>query len=270
MNSTDISQLHIDHPGASDPIYRARRNEIALAADNYEVTGEIQEIIYTKQENSTWQIISSKLEPLHQEYACQKFLDCKKKLILPADKVPSFIRTNSQLEGFELVPTAGLIEGSHFLRKLAERKMYCTQYIRHHSNPEYTPEPDIVHELIGHAYMFTDPEIVELTELFGRIACLATLEENLLLGSIYWFTIEFGLIRENNELKCYGAGLLSSIKEMQNAVEGKGATILDFDLGIIEKTIYDFSDIQNTYFVIPSFNYLYEVIKTRFNQYLVN
>jgi phenylalanine-4-hydroxylase len=268
MNSTDISLLQIDHPGANDQVYRARRNEIALAAQQYELIGKIREISYLEQENKTWEIIVKKLDSLHSQYACQKFLDCKQKLELSKNIIPSFTSVNSLLINFELIPTAGLIEGSHFLKKLAERKMYCTQYIRHHSNPEYTPEPDIVHELIGHAYMFTDPEMVDITILFGKIALRATPEDLLLLGSIYWFTIEFGLVRENGELKCYGAGLLSSIKEMENVIEGKGVNILDFDIDAIERTGYDYSDIQNTYFVIPSFNYLYEVIKTKFNHYL--
>jgi phenylalanine-4-hydroxylase len=268
MNSTDISQLQIDHPGANDKIYRARRNEIALAANEYESTGKIVEVVYSEQENKTWNIIVSILDPMHSRFACQKYLDCKQRLALTKDSIPLFANVNLQLLNFELIPTAGLIEGSYFLKKLADRKMFCTQYIRHHSNPEYTPEPDIVHELIGHAYMFTDPEIVDITVLFGKIAQRATTDDLLLLGSIYWFTIEFGLVRENNQLKCYGAGLLSSIKEMENVTQGKGVNVFDFDIDVIERTGYDYSDIQNTYFVIPSFNYLYEVIKTKFNKYL--
>lgn len=127
--------------------------------------------------------------------------------------------------------------------------MLCTQYIRHASNPEYTPEPDIVHEVIGHVPMFTDPDFVEFSELLGRAALKANEEELKQIERLYWFTIEFGLIQEK-ELKVYGAGLLSSFGEIQHCM---GVEKLPFDLQTVIETDYDYTKMQDKLFVIQSF-----------------
>jgi phenylalanine-4-hydroxylase len=267
----DITALDLDHPGANDPIYRERRNFIASLYDSFVQTGIIQDVSYTTEENQTWLKAMTILDELHSSYACSRFLVAKEKLPISKTHIPSFNLVNKLLAeqtDFRIMPIAGLIDGATFMTLLASKTMPCTQYIRHHSNPEYTPEPDIIHEIVGHAYFFTDPDIVDITVLFGQIAKqLITNNDELglqLLGKIYWFTIEFGLIQDGDQVKAFGAGLLSSIGEMKNAVTGN-VQRLPFDLEAIKAINYDFSHLQQTYFILPSLDFLHNLLVEEFD-----
>ena len=266
----DITLLEIDHPGANDPQYRLRRDFIASQFQKFLKTGIITDIEYTNQENQTWQTVLTKLEPLHNEYACSHFLNAQSKLTISKSKIPSFNKINQELDtqtGFRLQPIAGLIDGGSFMSLLGNKTMPCTQYIRHHSKPDYTPEPDIIHEVIGHGFLFTDPEIVEITVLFGKLAKRMISSKNekglILLGKIYWFSIEFGLIEENKKVKVLGAGLLSSIGEMKNASTGN-VTRIPFDIETINNINYDFSKLQDTYMILPSLSFLKQILVENF------
>jgi phenylalanine-4-hydroxylase len=127
-----------------------------------------------------------------------------------------------------------------------------TQYIRHHSMPLYTPEPDVVHELIGHATSFFRPEIVRLTRLFGEAALNANEETLRQLERVYWYTLEFGVAREGSDVKAYGAGLLSSFGEL-GRFESQ-AELKAFDIAEIARTNYDPTNYQKQLFVAPSFS----------------
>jgi len=138
--------------------------------------------------------------------------------------------------------------------------MHCTQYIRHDSRPDYTPEPDIVHEAIGHIPMFTDPNFVDFSRYIGKGARKANEEQLVELGRLYWFTIEFGLIEEGSQLKAYGAGLLSSFGELENAFTDK-VERKPFDLEEVINQDYDYSKMQDLLFYIPSYAYLTKVTR---------
>jgi phenylalanine-4-hydroxylase len=153
--------------------------------------------------------------------------------------------------GIEMLPVAGLISARGFLCSLGRGVFLSTQYIRHESMPLYTPEPDVVHELIGHATSFFRPEIVRLTRLFGEAALHADEETLKQLERVYWYTLEFGVAREGGDVKAYGAGLLSSFGELGNFVSQ--AELKPFDLTEIERTGYDPTSYQKALFVAPSF-----------------
>ncbi len=166
-------------------------------------------------------------------------------------------RRLKELSNFRLAPIEGLVETRGFLSWLSYRTMLCTQYIRHPSRPEYTPEPDIVHEAIGHIPMFTNRNFADFSQFIGHGARIATDEQLEELGRLYWFTVEFGLIEENGELKAYGAGLLSSFGELENAFGGD-VERRPFDLKKVIKSEYDYSHMQPVLYVIPSYAELKE------------
>jgi phenylalanine-4-hydroxylase len=256
MQHEDISILPIDHPGAHDPIYRARRNYIAELAIGFREHPEsgIPKVPYNSIEDETWTKVVGKLKPLHKSHVSKTLLQASEKLNIPLDHVPQLKVLNQELKkfhGFSLEPIGGLVESRAFLTALKHRVMLCTQYIRHSSKPEYTPEPDIVHEVVGHVPSFTDQELVDFSIMIGKLSERASASELQELERLYWYTIEFGLIKEENEVKAFGAGLLSSIGELQNSfspeVEKK-----DFNLIEVINTPFDFSKMQTKLFIMPS------------------
>lgn len=258
-----INELHLDHPGANDENYRARRDYIASCSKKFRETGEITDVQYTPREQRVWRYVAEELEELQQKYASPFYLRAKKDLGITTERIPQLSEMNRRLKeltGFRLAPIEGLVETRGFLSWLSYRTMLCTQYIRHHSEPAYTPEPDIVHEAIGHIPMFTNPNFADYSQFIGhgaRIANDRQLEE---LGRLYWFTIEFGLVEHEGDIKAYGAGLLSSFGELEHAFSDK-VERRKFDLEQVINHEFTYSDMQKVLYVIPSYAELKEVTR---------
>lgn len=265
MLTKDITILDLDHPGARDPAYRARRNHLAALAAHHRQNGlAAPEIEYTAEENSTWTIVSQRLEPLHEQFACRVHVDARHRLGIPADHIPQLRELSNRLErvhGFGLRAIEGLIEPKIFLSGLGDHIMYCTQYIRHSSRPEYTPEPDVVHEVIGHVPMFADPDFVRLSLMIGKAAVAADADQIALLDRLYWYTLEFGLIEEKSGVKAYGAGLLSSFGELTHAFTD-AVERRPFNMEEVVTTPYNYSAMQPLLFVVPSFAALAGEVET--------
>jgi phenylalanine-4-hydroxylase len=258
----DINELHLDHPGASDEEYRKRRDYIASLAKKFRETGIITDVEYTEQEQNIWRIVADRLEEIQSRRASKFYLEAKKSLRINNYKIPQLSEMNrrlKELSNFRLAPIEGLVETRGFLSWLSYRTMLSTQYIRHHSRPEYTPEPDIVHESIGHIPMFTNRDFADFAQFIGhgaRIANDVQLEE---LGRLFWFTVEFGLIEEDG-VKAYGAGLLSSYGELENAFSNS-VERREFKLQEVINTPYDYSEMQPVLYVVPSYEYLKDVTR---------
>jgi phenylalanine-4-hydroxylase len=259
----NINQLDLDHPGASDEGYRARRDHIASLAKNFRETGVITDVEYTDEEQKVWQIVATKLEEIQAKRASRFYLDAKEKLGITTSRIPQLSEMNRRLKAFSnwrLAPIEGLVETRGFLSWLSYRTMLCTQYIRHTSRPEYTPEPDIVHEAIGHIPNFTNRGFADFSQFIGHGARIATDEQLEELGRLYWFTVEYGLIEENGETKAFGAGLLSSFGELEHAFTDN-VERRPFELEQVIKTDYSYSDMQPILYVIPSYEFLKETTR---------
>jgi phenylalanine-4-hydroxylase len=250
-----IVELDPDHPGFRDAAYRERRNTIAQIAVEYEPGAVVPEAPYTEEEHGVWRAVWDHLSQAHANHACAEYLECSARLNMPRDRIPQLEQVSAriqELSGFRLEPVGGLVHPKVFLSTLGDGVFLSTQYIRHHSTPLYTPEPDVVHELMGHAAMLASPKFTRLNQLIGQAARRTESDEALeRLGRIYWFTIEFGVLREQGEVKAYGAGLLSSAGELEAMGEAEHRP-LDFDA--ITAQAYDVTKFQPILFCADSFD----------------
>ena len=257
-----IVQLDPDHPGFRDREYRRRRNQIAQIAMKYHPRDPIPDAPYTDAEHQVWLTIWRALQPAHRQHACAEYLECLKKLDFAQGRIPQLREVNEKvlaISGFRLEPVAGLVQPRVFLENLANGVFLCTQYIRHHSTPFYTPEPDVVHEIVGHGVTLASARLAELNRLFGkavqRTTSAAALE---MLSRVYWFTIEFGVLREDGAVKAYGTGLLSSAGELEKMHE---ADLQPLDLDAASRQEYDPTHFQPVLFCANSFEAMYETLR---------
>lgn len=262
-----IVQLDPDHPGFRDSEYRARRNQIAQIALAYHAGTPIPDAPYTPEEHEVWRRIWEALRPAHEAHACAEYLECVRRLELPLERIPQLREVAAKVEalsGFRLEPVAGLVEPRVFLESLADDVFLSTQYIRHHSTPLYTPEPDVAHEIIGHAVTLASRPLAELNRLVGRAVKRTKSTEALeRLARVYWFTIEFGVLREHGKLKAYGTGLLSSAGELEAM---HNAELRPLDLDAASRQDFDPTDYQPILFCADSFEEMYQTLRA----YLIN
>jgi len=248
-------ELPEDHPGFTDRAYRARRAAIAEVGRAHRRGDPITDVEYTPEEDEVWRVVSHELRRKHERYACRAYLEGARAVTLPTERVPQLREVDERvhgLTGFHIEPVPGLVPTREFYGALSERTFLSTQYIRHHSVPFYTPEPDIVHEIIGHANMLGNPVFADLYELAGQASQRATDDEALdVFSKVFWFTLEFGVVWEDEELRAYGAGLLSSYGEIE---EFRAAEIRPWDLEQMGTLDYDITRYQPVLFAASSFD----------------
>ncbi|HUF32976.1 MAG TPA: phenylalanine 4-monooxygenase [Acidimicrobiales bacterium] len=242
-----------DHPGVSDPAYRARRSELASLSIDWQPGDPVPQAEYTDVEHEVWRLVSRDLGPLHQRHACRAFLDAKEELGLPEDHVPQLDEVTERLGpvcGFRYLPVAGLAPLRGFYGAFADSSFFSTQYVRHHSVPLYTPEPDIIHEVIGHANQLAHRPFAELYRLVGDAVRRVTTDEALrFLSRVFWFSFEFGVVWEDGEPRAYGAGILSSSGECANFAE---ADLRPLDVAAMGTLPYDITRYQPVLFAARS------------------
>ena len=254
-----------DHPGFSDPSYLSRRTTIAEAASRYRSGDAIPEVDYTPEEDDVWRSVSSQLAGKHREHACREYLRGADRLTLPTDRVPQLREVDERvraLTGFRIEPVPGLVPTRTFYGALAERRFLSTQYVRHHSVPLYTPEPDILHEVVGHGNCLAHDRFARLYRLAGDAARRVQTTEALeFISKVFWFSLEFGVVREGGEVRCYGAGLLSSYGEIQQVAQ---ADLRPLNIARMGVQTYDITHYQPILFCAEGFGEVEDVVGTFF------
>ncbi len=258
--------LHDGHPGADDPIYRRRRGEIAAAALAWRPGAPAPLIAYSAAEQAVWRTVRRELAPLHERFAVAEYRAALAAVALPDDRIPGLDEVSARLGevgGWRYVPAAGLVELRTFYESLGRRVFHSTQYVRHGALPLYTPEPDIVHEVIGHGHLLATPTFGELHRRAGVAAARLRSDDSLrFLSRVFWFTLEFGVVVEDGALHAYGAGILSSYGELG---EFRGMALRPLDLRAMGTAEYDITRYQPVLYRAESVAEIETVVGTFFD-----
>lgn len=260
-----LLELPADHPGVSDDAYRARRAAIAAVGETHRPGEAIPDVAYAPEEDAVWRTVSAELAVLHRTRAVAAYRSGAAALALPTDVVPQLGPVSDRLTaltGWSITPVPGLVPTRTFYGALAERRFCSTQYIRHHSVPFYTPEPDVVHELVGHANALADPRFAALYELAGQASLRCETDAaHEAFSRVFWFSLEFGVAWEDGALRTYGAGLLSSYGEIQAF---RSAEVRPLDVRAMATLDYDITQYQPVLFAADSFAHAHEVLSAFF------
>ena len=219
---------------------------------------------YDAEETAVWRDLFTRQQAILSDFACRAYLDGQAKLGFNADTIPQVAEIDARLNtltGAGVEPVAALIPQDQFSTLLKNRRFPVATFIRRREHIDYIEEPDIFHEVYGHCPMLTNDAVCAFFEKFGTLALSLPKADLKYLFRLFWFTVEFGLIREDGKLKAFGAGIISSPSEARHAVGGK-ANVLPFDLTTILRTDYRIDIVQPVYFAIDSFEALAGVLDT--------
>jgi len=259
----DTTELELEpgHPGLGDEAYVQRRKELFALCRKHRLERLGPPFIqYTPEETRIWREVSPLLDELHRKHACAMYLKAKDELNITRDEIPQLRILSERLgpvTNMHLVPAEGALPYRTFYEYIGERGFPVTQFLRHGSHPEFTPEPDMIHDCLGHVPPLMNRDYAELLTLIGKAASTTNRGDQVLaLKRFSWFSIEFGLIQEAGEVKVFGAGILSSTGEIPHSLFSKEATRRPFVTDTVIATDYDPSYMQKDFFIAPSFAFL--------------
>lgn len=266
--TTGIVQLEADHPGFNDQEYRRRRDDIARLALAHRAGDVPPRVEYLPTETATWRAVYERLAGLYPTHACREYNEAFGTIGFRADEVPQLADIDAFLQrttGFRVLPVAGLVASRDFFAALANRHFPATQYLRHHSVPHYTPEPDTCHDLLGHVPMLATRSYADLSQQIGQATLGASDEQIERFGRMYWYTIEFGVVRQDGALRAYGAGLLSSFGELTRALAGAPGEplIRPFDPAAAAALPNPITTYQPVLFEVPSLDDALQLVRAQ-------
>ncbi|HEY1710808.1 MAG TPA: phenylalanine 4-monooxygenase [Rhizomicrobium sp.] len=218
---------------------------------------------YGAAEHGVWRTLYERQSKVLPDRACGEFLDGLQKLQLVSDQIPDLERMSDTLEkitGWRVVAVPSLVPDDVFFDHLANRRFPAGQFIRKPEELDYLEEPDIFHDVFGHVPMLAHPVFADYMQAYGKGGQRALTEFSALknLARLYWYTVEFGLIEKPEGLRIYGSGIVSSRAESIYAVESPSPNRIHFDLERVMRTNYRIDDFQESYFVIGSFDELFQ------------
>ena len=244
----------------SAPPLVSEKNKYRHAKRNPDYTIDQDWKNYTPEEHDRWNRLFSRQEKIIKGRACEQVLYAISKLELSHSGIPDMEVLSSRLKaltGWAVVPVAELVPDDVFFDHLANRRFPAGAFIRPEAEFDYLQEPDVFHDIYGHVPMLADPIFADFMQAYGqggqRALKLGQLHN---LARLYWYTVEFGLVRENGDLRIFGAGILSSPKETVFSLENNSPHRIEFDLKRVMRTQYIIDDFQKSYFVIDSFKSL--------------
>lgn len=219
-------------------------------------------IDYLDSENETWRVAKAALDQRWTRCAAPAILDAAKRLDLPSDRVPQLDEVTAQLRprgGFEFRAVPGLVPVDEFFGSLSRGVFLSTQYVRYHGSPLYTPEPDILHEVIGHGTSLADPHLAMLHRQAGAaMVRLETEAARQFVADVFWFSVEFGVIEIGDGVRAYGAGLLSSVGELDWFLDN--AEVRPLDINAMGTISYDIARYQPVLFAGRSLAHVLDVV----------
>ncbi len=220
-------------------------------------------VSYTPEQHETWATLVERRRPQIDEHACAEYLEGYQVIGIRNDRIPNLANITSRLQprtGWSTTPVTGFLPALAFFEMLAARHFPSTTWLRDRSSLEYTPEPDIFHDVFGHVPMHAHKVFADFLQYYGQL-CLSAHDDIALekLGRVFWYTVEFGLIRQNGKLKIYGSGVISSHGESTAVIEGKCA-VEPFDLDTVLNTPVKVDEIHNVLFAIDSFDQIYDAL----------
>ncbi len=218
---------------------------------------------YTPEQHETWaELVRRRLPQIH-EHACAEYLEGYEVVGIRGDRIPNLANITSRLlprTQWSTTPVTGFLPALAFFEMLSLRHFPSTIWLRSRDSLEYTPEPDIFHDVFGHVPMHAHKVFADFLQHYGKI-CLSCTDEMVLekLGRVFWYTVEFGLIRQNGKLKIFGSGVISSHGESTAVIEGRCA-VEPFDLDKVLNTPVKVDEIHKLLFAIDSFDQMYEAL----------
>lgn len=226
---------------------------------------------YTPDEHRVWRTLYERQTQLLPTLACDAFVQGMQALPISADGIPNFLELSEVLKartGWQVVAVPGLVPDEIFFDHLAHRRFPSGNFIRKPHALDYLEEPDVFHDVFGHVPMLMHPVMADFIQAYGeaglRAQGIGKLAE---LARVYWYTVEFGLVKQGEGLRIYGAGIASSYAESVFAVQSASPNRIAFDLERVMRSRYRIDDFQESYFVLDSLDDLLELARIDFDPY---
>jgi len=222
-------------------------------------------IHYSSEENAVWHDLITRQIPLLPHRACKPWIGALDEMNFPIDRVPQLNEVSKVLmehTGWSVAPVPALIGFTEFFQLLANKQFPVATFIRSREDFDYIQEPDIFHEVFGHTPPLTDHRFAAFCEAYGKAGLEADAKEHFMLARLFWFTVEFGLVDTEDGIRAYGSGIMSSPGELTYAVESDVPQRKPFDAVDVLRTPYRIDIYQPIYFVIDSFDQLFELAQS--------